>query len=136
MKKSKIVIRNIEVFAVNDSKKPGFDIFLEFSGQRVFLTHHRHSGLLYQLIEDGMRLDELHRFKPIWSHSHSKYTRKKKNQRSTRLEKMVKFLLSTIDEYIKECEIVGKTKKRKIKSHDYTLQNIDNEMLWKNKWAA
>ena len=94
--------RNIKVFAVNDGNNPGFSIILEFSGQREFLLHHKHNGLLYNLLKDGIRLEELRRHKPKGSSSLSPYYHGIQRSRSTKLNSMVSHLLTVIDTYIEE----------------------------------
>ena len=36
--------RNIRVCAVNNGNRDGFNIYLDFSGQREYLIYHRHNG--------------------------------------------------------------------------------------------
>jgi hypothetical protein len=92
MKKSN-AIRNVKVLAVNNENKAGFSIFLDFSGQQKFVMHHRHNGLIYQLLCEGIYLDDLRRWKPKPAHRHV----------NGRLVNMVSHLLKVIDEYITEC---------------------------------
>ena len=42
-----------------------FDIYLEFSGQREYLTSHRYNSRLYKVLKDGIYLDDFRRWKPI-----------------------------------------------------------------------
>ena len=53
--------RNIKVVAVNLDKYDGFNIYLDFSGQREFLVFHRHNGILYNLLKDGVIVDDFKR---------------------------------------------------------------------------
>ena len=76
--------RSIRVIAVNNYKvESKFDIYLEFSGQREWLMMHRHSGLLFGLLRNGASLAELRRIRG-------------------RDQKIVKYLLKVIDEYLEE----------------------------------
>ena len=76
--------RSIRVIAVNNYKvESKFDIYLEFSGQREWLMMHRHSGLLFSLLRNGVSLAELRRIRG-------------------RDQKIVKYLLKVIDEYLEE----------------------------------
>ena len=76
--------RNIKVYAVNNYKVDNkFDIYLEFSGQREWLMMHRHSGILFGILKNGARLDDLRRIRG-------------------RDQKHVKYLLRVIDEYLEE----------------------------------
>ena len=56
--------RNVRITAINNGGADGFNIYLDFSGQREFLMHHRHNGLLYALLKDGIRVDKLRRWTP------------------------------------------------------------------------
>ena len=56
--------RNVRIAAVNKSAEDGFNIYLDFSGQREFLMHHRHNGLLFELLKNGIRADDLRRWSP------------------------------------------------------------------------
>ena len=69
MKKSN-AIRNVKVLAVNNENKAGFSIFLDFSEQQKFVMHHRHNGLIYQLLCEGIYLDDLRHWKPKPAHRH------------------------------------------------------------------
>ena len=88
MKKSDLVIRNVSVIAVNNGNKEGFSIYLRFSGQQEFLTCHRHNGLLYNLLKNGVYLDTLRR------------ARLNREIKAFALYGVVSHLLNVIDEYI------------------------------------
>ena len=117
MKKTASTNRNIRVFAVNDGNKPGFEILLDFSGQKEYLVHHRNSGLLYLLLKDGMRLDDLRRYEPVWSHEQSRYIRDRHNKKGTQLEAMVAHLLLVIDGYLMERESAAVAMQTRIGKH-------------------
>ena len=88
-------IPNINVHAVNDGSNPGFNIFLDFSGQKEFLMHHRHNGLLYRLLKDGVRLQELRRLEQRRS-----FVRRHKRRQNRRLENLLQYLLKEADSCI------------------------------------
>ena len=83
---------NVKVIAENNGNNPGFLIFIDFSGHRECLMHHRHSGLLYNELKDGMNLGEMKR----WKANHSKW------RSSTKLERMMDHLNKVVDEYLTE----------------------------------
>lgn len=87
-------LKNVRVFAKNREGKSGFNIYLDFSGQREFLVAHRHSGLLYNLLKDGMRTDDLRRWTP-----------RRRTASCHRLEGMVSHLLAVVDDYAMEREM-------------------------------
>ena len=88
-------IPNINVLAVNDGSNPGFNIFLDFSGQKQFLMYHRHNGLLYKLLKDGVRLQELRRLELRRS-----FVRRHKRRHNRRFENLLQYLLKEADRYI------------------------------------
>ena len=53
--------RNILVYAENNGQQPGINIYLEFSGQREYLFTHRHNGIMFKMLKDKKRLDDLQR---------------------------------------------------------------------------
>lgn len=53
--------RNILVFAENNGNESGFNIYLEFSGQREYLVTHRHNGAMFSMLKNGIRLDDMQR---------------------------------------------------------------------------
>ena len=84
---------SLKLLAVNNGNISGFNIFLEFSGQQVFIAYHRHNGLLYSLLSNGITLGDLRRWKPKKT-----YPRKSVH----RLCNTVKHLLRVTDEYLSE----------------------------------
>ena len=76
------------VIAENNQKRGGFDIYLYFSGQREYLMWHRHNGLLYGLLKDGIKVSDIQRTA--------------KTQRT--YSGMLRYLLTVINEYIAERE--------------------------------
>ena len=56
--------RKIKVYAVNNNKLDSmFDIYLEMAGKREWLMVHRHNGLVFNLLRNGVSLDELKNMK-------------------------------------------------------------------------
>ena len=55
---------NNRIFAENSGNSSGFDIWLDLSGERHYLMHHRHNAMMYVLLKDGISLGELARWKP------------------------------------------------------------------------
>ena len=92
----KTYTRNVRIMAVNNGGADGFNIYLDFSGQREFLMHHRHNGLLYELLKDGVRLHELRRWTPARGHG------SRSRAGTVKLTGMVSHLLEVADDYIAE----------------------------------
>ena len=80
--------QNTTVYAVNNDKRGGFDIYLNFSGQQEYLMWHRHNGNLYAILKDSVRISEIR---------HIAKTRRYYSE-------MLRYLLSVIDAYMKERE--------------------------------
>lgn len=94
---------NVTIIVENDGNKPGFNIYLSFSGVKELLMHHRHNGLLYLLLKDGMSVGELRRWKPVdVSGARGSRRRMKGRRKSERLDSMVRHLLKCVDAYIAE----------------------------------
>ncbi|MBP3817799.1 MAG: hypothetical protein J6H31_05795 [Butyrivibrio sp.] len=55
---------NNRILAENSEDRSGFDIWLNLSGERHYLMHHRHNAMIYVLLKDGISLGELARWKP------------------------------------------------------------------------
>lgn len=92
--------RNVSIAAVNNGQEHGFHIYLDFSGRREYLAYHRHNGLLYGLLKDGIHVDTLRRWSPAANrHIPRNFTGDK------RLRSMVKHLLAVVDDYIMEREV-------------------------------
>ena len=91
--------RNIRVLAENNGDKDGFNIFLDFSGQREYLMYHRHNGQLYTMLKDGVIVDDARRWKPSKIHS-----RRARRNGSAELYDTVNYLISVIDDYLLERE--------------------------------
>ena len=75
---------SVRVIAVNNAKvKSKFDIYLDFSGQREWLMMHRHNGILFNMLRNGVSLGNLRRMKG--------------NDQS-----QVRYLVRVIDEYLED----------------------------------
>ena len=91
-------MRNVRVTAINNGSLDGFNIYLDFSGQREFLMHHRHNGLLFGMLKDGMRADELRRWTPATGRG------ERSRSATKQLTGMISHLLDVVDDYIVERE--------------------------------
>ncbi len=58
--KSKMKLNTI-LYATNADNKNGFNIYISQSGQIDYLMFHRHNACLYNLLKDGIALDEFER---------------------------------------------------------------------------
>lgn len=96
--------RNIRVIAENTNGGPGFNIYLDFSGQREFLLFHRHNGLLFSLLKDGICVSDLVRLTPWKDNNGYVQTTKRRRRYAKKLVGMVSHLLDVIEEYMEERE--------------------------------
>lgn len=94
--------RTVRVFVENAGESDGFNIYLDFSGQREFLMYHRHNGLLFNLLKDGVYWDDLLRWSLRKNHSVKPGRRKKQRKRDKKFAGMVIHLLDVIDAYMDE----------------------------------
>lgn len=92
---------NIRLVAVNRDHMDGFNIYLDFSGQREYLMSHRHNGLLYKMLEDGVRLADLQPLRGNRELS-SQFYRRYGVYRGNVLDSMICHLLFVVDEYMTE----------------------------------
>ena len=83
---------NIRVIAENKDYKPGFIIYIDFSGQREYLMDHRENRLLFKELKGGMNLGELKRWKTSRSYRKS----------AIKLERMMSHLNRVVDSYLAE----------------------------------
>ena len=94
--------RNIRVMVENNEGNSGFNIYLDFSGQLEFLMFHRHNGLLFSLLKDGVCVGDLARWTP-WKGNGGYTPVQRGNQRNAKkLDRMVAHLMDVIEEYIEE----------------------------------
>ncbi len=72
--------RNTIIYAENcQDNMPGFNIYLNASGQKRFLTYHRHNAPLYLLLKDGMKVKDLKTWSPSPDNSRRRYRRELEN---------------------------------------------------------
>lgn len=95
--------RNIRVYAENNGNRKGFNIYLVFSGQREYLTTHRHNGAIYGMLKDGVRLADLQR--GVRERNLSTFCGCAVGViNAEQLRNNIRYLLLMIDEYIEERE--------------------------------
>lgn len=90
---------SVRILAENRGSVHGFDVWLDFSGRREYLVFHRHNGLLYEALKDGVSLAELRRKRPL--SSPCGLSRRQKRRRITWLQDPVDHLLLVAEDYIK-----------------------------------
>lgn len=56
--------RNVKIIAVTVEHQDGFEIYIDFSGQRELLCHHRHNPAMFHLLKNGITLRMLRKESP------------------------------------------------------------------------
>ena len=86
-----------------------FDIYLDVSGERHYLMSHRWNSPLYQLLKEGVSVDQLERAaqKKVVDVSYGRFYkkrcrpgRKRRKNISRKLENSVRHLHSAVEEYL------------------------------------
>ena len=55
--------KNLSLYAVNRDHQSGFDIYLGFpGGEREYVRTNRHNGLLYGIMKNGVKVEDLNRW--------------------------------------------------------------------------
>ena len=99
----KKIYRNIRVLAVNNGNRRGFNVYVEFSGQREYLMTHRHNGPMFMLLKDGISYADIKRCNPDKVLALSPAWKGRKD--SVKVGNMIRHLQRTIDEYLVDREI-------------------------------
>ena len=92
--------QNIKVIAENKEGKNGFAIYLLISGRKEYLMHHRHNGLLYDLLEPGISLGDFRRWKASSMCRRPQYKYRDRRDASVRMQNSIQHLILVIDEYL------------------------------------
>ena len=92
--------KNVKLFAVNHEQANGFDIYLDFSGQREYLMWHRHNGIIYGILKDGINFGEFKRNKPhrlcaLYGYEYS-------GSVSSKLDRIIKHIICNVEEYLRD----------------------------------
>ena len=93
-------MKNVRVYAVNRNSEEGFNVYLDFSGQREYVVSRRHNGILYEILKDGISLERLKRTKP--HQLYTEYGFHFSGRNSAKLESQIKHLVEVLEEYIDE----------------------------------
>ena len=94
--------RNVRIFAENAEATHGFNIFLDFSGQREFLMFHRHNGLAYNLLKDGIKVDDLQRIDPFKVLASGQFSRRSNRRKSDYLTHTLDHISLAVSDYLEE----------------------------------
>lgn len=100
---------NNRIFAENSVNSSGFDIWLELSGERHYLMHHRHNAMTYVLLKDGISLRELARWKPENAAIVKQYFGDVSIRQIDKMTNSVAHVLKTANEYLIEMQETGST---------------------------
>ena len=92
-------MHNVAIIAENNGDKPGFNIYLIFSGEKRFLMWHEHNGLLFNLLKDGISVEKLVRKSPKNLIKPKSHKGKTERRRADHLIKSLKHVVATINNY-------------------------------------
>lgn len=97
--------KSLSLYAKNRDRNSGFDIYLGYpGGQREYVRTSRHNGLLYGIMQDGVKVEDLNR----WLTGSARLTgvgdKKSRSRTAARIEGSVRQILRTVNEMVKEKE--------------------------------
>ena len=97
--------KSLRLFAENRDHKSGFDIYLGYpGGEREYVLSNRHNGLLYGVMKDGVKVEDLNR----WLTGDAKLAcvgdRKSRSKSAAHVEGSIRQLLKTVNEMMTEKE--------------------------------
>lgn len=90
--------RNTRIIAINNGTKNGFNIFIDFSGQREFIMFHRHNGILFNALKDGISLNDIHLIN--FRDKSTPYRDRGQKRRMATSERALKHLVCVIEDYL------------------------------------
>lgn len=103
---------NNRIFAENSGNSSGFDIWLELSGERHYLMHHRHNAMMYVLLKDGISLGELARWKPQNAAIVKQYFGSVSTRQIDKMTNSAANVLKTAEKYLDEMQETGSTSQK------------------------
>ena len=89
-------MKNTYVYAKNCENGNGFNVYLDLSGQTEFVYWHRNNFFLYNILKDGIQLEELRKRRRSIRIKNRYQSRKY----SAKRERMLEHLIAVLDEYI------------------------------------
>lgn len=89
---------NTRIIAENNGNRDGFNIFIEFSGQREFLMFHRHNSILFNALKDGISLYDVRSID--FRKKVTPYRGRTKKRKMATSERVIKHLVCVIDDYL------------------------------------
>ena len=91
---------NIKLIAYMNETN-GIDIYIDQSGFKNYLMHHKYSDELYSLIKDGRRIDDLRRLssRNVFTNTYRSSTQKRRNRVA---HNVIDHVLDVADCYVSE----------------------------------
>ncbi len=103
-KRSCFTNSNNRIIAENSENSSGFDIWLELSGERHYLMHHRHNAMMNVLLKDGISLGDLARWKPENAAIVKRYFGGVSIRQIDKMTNSVSNVLKTAEKYLAEMQ--------------------------------
>ncbi|MBP3817280.1 MAG: hypothetical protein J6H31_03175 [Butyrivibrio sp.] len=100
---------NNRILAENNEGSTGFDVWLNLSGKRHYLMHHRDNVMIYDLLKDGISLGELARWKPENAASLKRYFRGLSTRQIDKMTNSIANVLKTAKAYLADMPEIERT---------------------------
>ena len=97
--------KSLRLYAENRVHKSGFDIYLGYpGGEREYVRTNRHNGLLYGIMKDGVKVEDLNRWLTGGAKLAGVGDKKSRARSAAHVEGSIRQLLKAVDEMVTEKE--------------------------------
>jgi len=91
--------KNLSLFAENRRNKSGFDIYLGYpGGKKEYIRSNRHNGLLFGIMKDGVKVEDLNRWLIGSGRLNGVGDRKSRSRSAAHVEGSIRQLLRIVNE--------------------------------------
>ena len=93
--------KSLSLYAVNRDHKSGFDIYLGYpGGEREYVRTNRHNGLLYGIMKNGVKVEDLSRWLTGGAKLAGVGGKKSRARSAAHVEGSIRQLLKAVDEMV------------------------------------
>ena len=97
--------KNLSLYAVNRDHKSGFNIYLGYpGGEREYVRTNRHNGLLYGIMKNGVKVEDLNRWLTGSAKLEGIGDKKSRARSAAHVEGSIRQLLKVVNEMVTERE--------------------------------
>lgn len=100
----KKAIKNVKIIAIKPDDRNDIFIYLDFSGQREFVMAHRHNGILYKILKNGISVEDFNRMN--LSRLNSKIKGPNRKRRSESVKSVINHLKKVVESYLDERRVI------------------------------